>query len=72
MIKVNVEWRHTCSSCGTQLVVDYLRDRQAGHLCPWCGSPKQSSDGDEQIRKVITDAVARLENKVNSRAAATS
>jgi len=66
MIKVKVEWRHTCSSCGTQLVVDYLREETPNHWCPWCGDSNESKNADKQLRKLITDSVMKLESRVNS------
>jgi phage/plasmid primase-like uncharacterized protein len=67
MIKLRVEWHHTCPGCGTRLVIDFLDDSANNCVCPWCGC----RDGldrraeDTGLRDFVARAAKELEEKAN-------
>jgi hypothetical protein len=68
MIKLRVEWHHTCPDCGTRVVVDYMADAHGFRLCPWCGRMETNGQapGDPRFRKTIADHITKIENRANS------
>ncbi len=69
MIKLRVEWHHSCPSCGTQLVVDFLNDSIERCECPWCGLSASTGPGavDDELRQYIVQAVSNIESTANDR-----
>ncbi|MCE5321903.1 hypothetical protein LLG46_01150 [bacterium] len=67
MIKIKVEWRYRCPSCGTELVSDFFADSAEGLSCPWCGSmcPDARSSCDDEIKSYIERVVRETEQRAN-------
>lgn len=68
MIKLRVEWHHTCPDCGTRVVVDFAADANGFRICPWCGrvetggqAPAAPAD-----RAQLFERVCALEEQVNA------
>jgi hypothetical protein len=67
MIKLRVEWRQTCPSCGVQLVFDYLADADGNKLCPWCGHVHDAVElaTDGELKSFLNKSMSKLESKAN-------
>lgn len=69
MIKVRVDWRYECPSCGTQLEVDFFDGVDDSLQCPWCGNICSPELGSEQadLREYLAGAIEKLEKEANTR-----
>lgn len=68
MIKLRVEWHHTCPDCGTRVVVDYLLDANGFRICPWCGRIENNghTPTDPAFKKHLSHSVTAFEKRTNS------
>jgi hypothetical protein len=68
MIKLKVEWHHTCPDCGTRVVVDYLADANGFRICPWCGRFENNgrTPTDPRFKRDISSQIRKLEDHTNS------
>ncbi len=68
MIKLRVEWHHTCPDCGTRVVVDFVADANGFRICPWCGRIETDirAAADPAARAELFESVTALEEQTNS------
>lgn len=38
MIQLKLDWHQSCTTCGVEIIFDFLNERPNELLCPWCGS----------------------------------